>query len=444
MRLNFKKILQEKNISSLVSNMTVAALGLVGFMLLTRVLTKEDFGNWVLFIALSTFFDLLRFGLTQNALVRILTIADPKEEKEQMGTSFVIQLKMQVLITLLCWFIFFGITTFKILINQGYELFLLWYPLLSMGSLGWNNAMSYFQAKQDFNKMMWVRIVAVGGFNLYLFVQLALSQANLKHIVIAHILFNLMASLWCSIKGWDGAKYFKYYSKNAEKNLIGFGRFSMGTLIGSSLLKSADTFIIGLSSVMGPSAIALYAIPLKLTDLLGIPLRSLTMTAYPKMAKFYLEGKIENLKKTFYYYSGSITLIFIPVILLCWALSDHLIILLGGESYKDDQALLNSIFYIFCAYLALLPIDRFTGVLLDSINKPQLNLYKVLFMAAANIIVDFVAVFVFQSLIWVALGTVAFTIIGIILGLYFLNKEIDISGKKIIPESFQFIKSILF
>ena len=73
---------------------------------------------------------------------------------------------------------------------------------------------------------------------------------------------------------------------------MGFGKYAMGTLVGSSLLKSADTFIIGMSAVLGPTAIAIYAIPLKLTDLLGIPLRGFTMTAYPKMAKLFLENKI--------------------------------------------------------------------------------------------------------------------------------------------------------
>ena len=73
--------------------------------------------------------------------------------------------------------------------------------------------------------------------------------------------------------------------KETTKELIDFGKYSMGTLIGSSLLKSADTFIIGLSPVLGSAGIAMYAIPLKLTDLLGIPLRSFAMTAYPRMSK---------------------------------------------------------------------------------------------------------------------------------------------------------------
>ena len=37
-----KKLFQEKNVSSLIANVGTAFLGLIGFMLLTRQMTKED------------------------------------------------------------------------------------------------------------------------------------------------------------------------------------------------------------------------------------------------------------------------------------------------------------------------------------------------------------------------------------------------------------------
>ena len=126
----------------------------------------------MLYLALATFFDLLRFGLTQNALVRMLTVSDADSEKTLLGTAFGIQLKMQVLVSTFCWGVYAILALLKISVSNGYELFLLWYPLLSLASLGWNNAMALFQAKQDFTKMLWVRAIAVGGFNIYLIVNL--------------------------------------------------------------------------------------------------------------------------------------------------------------------------------------------------------------------------------------------------------------------------------
>ncbi|MBT8188463.1 MAG: polysaccharide biosynthesis C-terminal domain-containing protein, partial [Croceitalea sp.] len=87
-------------------------------------------------------------------------------------------------------------------------------------------------------------------------------------------------------------------------------------------------------------------------------------------------------------------------------------------------------------------VDRFTGVLLDSINRPKLNLYKVIFMTIANILVDILAVFLFESLIAVAIGTVLFTLLGIFLGFYYLRKEIKLQSRQIIPEGIFFFKNI--
>ena len=63
-------------------------------------------------------------------------------------------------------------------------------------------------------------------------------------------------------------------------------------------------------------------------------------------------------------------------------------------------------------------------------------------MTLSNIVIDIVAVFVFESLVAVAIGTVFFTLLGIVLGFYFLRKEIQISSRQILPEGLFFFKNI--
>ena len=415
---------------------------MVSFLLLTRGLEKKLFGDWVLYVTLATFFDLLRFGLTSTALVRFSAGEDEEKNKTYLGTSYKIGLIIVGLIALIFIPAYFVIQKFNVEMNDGYLLFITYYPILALLNLSWNNSVSYFQARQKFKLILYLRVSNIGSFVLFLVANNFYLHWGLFEIIIAHLIANLMPSILVFLKRWDGLLYIKRATKESVKEMLDFGKYSMGTLIGSSLLKSADTIIIGLSPILGSVGIAQYAIPLKLTDLLGIPLRSFTITAYPKMSKQSLLGNIEGVKKIFYGYSSTITVLFIPVAIIGFIFAEPLVWFLGGNEYKDTLPLLATIFRIFALYSILLPIDRFTGVALDSINKPRLNFNKVLIMALANIIGDFIAVFVFESLEAVALITVLFTFIGIITGYYYLNKEIKLNIKSFYEEGMLFFKNI--
>lgn len=437
-----KKIVYEKNILSLSTSLIGAFLGLVSFVLLTRSFEKEIFGDWVLYTTLATFADLLRFGLTRNALVRFVSGSNEAGKKAFLGSSYIIGLFMVLLFAIVLWPTYFVLNKLEFEINNGYSMFLFWYPILALVNLSWNNSLSLFQAEQRFKDMLIIRVLSLGSFVLFLTANMLYFHFGLFEVVIAHLISNFIPSVFVAFKKWDGLAFISKSTKQARKEMIDFGKYSMGTLIGSSLLRSADTFIIGLSPFLGSAGIAQYAIPLKLTDLLGIPLRSFTMTAFPRMSKKSLANDIEGLKKTFYAYSGAITILFLPVAVLGFIFAEPLVWALGGNEYKDSLPLLATIFRIFALYSILLPIDRFTGVALDSINKPKFNFYKVVIMALANVIGDVIAVFWFQSLEAVAWVTVLFTIIGIFAGFNYLNKSIQVNFKSIAVEGIGFFKNI--
>ena len=63
-------------------------------------------------------------------------------------------------------------------------------------------------------------------------------------------------------------------------------------------------------------------------------------------------------------------------------------------------------------------------------------------MTISNIVIDLIAVFVLESLVAVAMGTVFFTLLGIFLGFYFLRKEIQIESRHILPEGIFFFKNL--
>ena len=142
----------------------------------------------------------------------------------------------------------------------------------------------------------------------------------------------------------------------------------------------------------------------------------------------------------------SLIYLFIGISLFTFIFAEFFVLVISGSQYLVTDPLTGfnvvDIVRVFSIYGLLLPIDRMTGIALDSINKPKINAIKVFVMVVANVIGDLVAIFVFKSLIFVAIASILFTILGIWMGMYFFNKEITISYKKIFKSGLKFYLSI--
>jgi len=431
----FKKIFKEKNVQSLAGNVIRAGFGFLNFIILARTFDKDIFGEWVLYLTGATFVEMFRFGITKTALVRFLSGADSEETKKLVGSNWMIGLVASVFIAVILYLIYFLFPeTIK---SSGFELFFIWYPLLAFLNLPYNNAMTILQARQEFDKIFYLRFVNSFLFFLGLLLNFLWLHKSLQYVIWYHLFVITLVSVWTMILNYDGIKYIRHVSKKETKTILNFGKYTTLTLIGTNLLKSADTFIIAMSP-LGVTAVALYSIPLKLTDILQIPLRSFVATAFPKMSKASIENNLKMVRYYFYSYGGAITMLFIPVILGCVIFSDFFVLILGGEKYlgidPETGESASLIFKIFAFYTLMLPIDRLTGVGLDSINRPRKNFYKIIFMVLANIIGDLIAVFIFESLLAVAVVTIVFTFLGVVIGYYYLDKEIGLKFKYVFIE----------
>jgi O-antigen/teichoic acid export membrane protein len=441
-RSTLKKIIHEDNFLSLAGNLSISFFGFAGFAMLARSFPVDLFGQYVLFISSGTFIEMFRFGITNTAIIRYLSGADESDRLKFIGSNGLIGFIATLFIglTLLVCYFFFGDSIQK----AGYGLFFTWYPLLAFLNLPFNTALVILQADRKFGKILIIRIINSGGFFLVLAVNYFFLDMTLLQLVIAMLMVNGFASLVCLLLGWDGMRYLRRATKDTTRTLLDFGKYTTFTLIGTNLLRSADTLIISLSP-MGPAAVALYSIPMKLTELQQIPLRSFAATAFPKMSRASMLGKIDEVKSIFYSYSGAITYMFLIISMVTFVFADYFVLILGGAQYMGTDPVTGvntaSIVRVFSLYGLLLPIDRMTGVGLDSINKPGRNLIKVSFMVIANIIGDLIAVFVFKSLISVAIASVFFTIIGVLIGFYFLDKELVINHMKILSEGIEFYKT---
>ncbi len=435
------KIVREDNVLSLTGNLTIAVLGFSGFALLARSLTPNQFAQWVLFIAGGSLVEMLRFGITNNGLVRFLAGASNKDSDVLIGSNVLISLLATVFISALI------VLTNQIfhdsISSSSYRLFFSWYPILAFVNLAWNNATVVLQAKMKYDKILIIKAINSGLFFIVLVVNIKFNF-SIATLVIALLITNLITSLVCIFKSWDGFHLLRKANLTKIKTLLHFGKFSTFTLLGTNLLRNADILIISISP-LGSEAVALFSIPLKLTELQQIPLRSFAATAYPKMSKASLEGKIEEVKSLFNTYAGALTYFFFFLSTITFVFAEEFVVLISGDQYLNIATPgfnIVTIVRILSIYGLLLPIDRMTGIGLDSINKPNINALKVSVMLGANIIGDMIAVYVFESLEMVAVSTLIFTMVGIFLGIYFLKKEFRFSFYEIFKSANIFFTSI--
>lgn len=461
-----KKLLTSNNFLSLANNGLVAVFAFLSFFLLVRALPQETFGEWVLLITTGGFIDMLRFGITRTAVIRFVAGAGENEAKALMGANSLINLISTVFVAAIITAIFLNFE--QQLAGSGFYLFFKWYPLLSLFNLGFNNAQSVLQAKMRFDLMLWLRIANVLTFMFFLIINLWF-RFSVDIIVWAYLLTNLFSSLLASLLNWDGILHTFQANRQSIRTILNFGKYTTGTLIGSNLLKSSDTFIIGLSTFMGPAGVAVYSIPLKLTEIIEIPLRSFAGTAFPSMSKAAIEGNLGEAKRIFYQNAGATTLLMIPLMAINFIFAEQIVWFLGGSDYVVSA----NVFRVFCIYGLLLPIDRFIGVGLDSINMPRQNFYKVLVMALFNIVGDIIVVFglsqiilgtslffliaqgispddayriahgfsLIKSLELVAIVTILFTLLGIVVGYSYMNNALKLDKSAIFAEGIKVIKN---
>lgn len=429
---HFKKNETKRNtFLSLFGNLLYSVLGFIGIALLARSLQLSEYGDWVIYLSAGSLLEMMRLGFIHTALVRFSSGTSEHEQKQYIASSWIIGLIFSAILSLSIFLIFLITYFFKI--QTSYHYFLMYYPILTIIGLPLSIATSILQFKMKFGKMLQLRFMSM-SLNLIVFISAYVFKLHVETVILFHLLSNLISSIYTISVKWSGIELIKFYTKEKIKELSHFGKFSLGTLIGTNLLKSADTFI--LAFMLGADSAALYSIPLKLTETFEILLRSIVSVALPKMSNFSIKSQNHEVKRVFQDYSGMLTFTYIPVMLFCFIFAENLLSILGGQEYMQ----MANVFRVFCFYGLLLPIDRFTGVTLDCLNMPFYNFKKVLVMALFNIVFDIFVLHYTNDLMWVAFGTVLTTSIGIILGVRFLKKSFDTNILNILKSGLSFIK----
>lgn len=428
-------MLRSQKLLSFASNGIGAVLGLASFALLARTLSKTELGVWAIFMAVATLSDMLRNGWVGKPLIKFYAEQeDESQRREVLGTAWYMGIIASLVLGLIVTLAFLGIAYWGH--NEDYYLYALFFPPLILVNLPMNMARWVLNAKIRFDQMMWLRIFLQAVF----FIGIGLEyyfNFGLWFIFLSYLSASFFSSIVTLIKGWGRIRDLPYRSKVRQRELATFGKYSMGSMVSGSLLRSSDTFIIGI--FLGERAVALYEVPMRLVNLIDIPLRALVSYSFPMLSGAFRQKSGAEFQEQFERAVGFAFLLLLPVALLTFVFAETLVVLMGGEEYREAALIMR----VFSIYMGFTAVDRYVGVGLDVVNRPRRNYYKVLVMLAINVLGDLIVVQLTNQVHWVAFVTIFTFSGGAIYGSYYLHQFVKIIPGKIIRMGIKELQKIV-
>jgi O-antigen/teichoic acid export membrane protein len=417
-----KALFRNRHFMSLAGNGVMAVFSVLTYSILYRFLSEADMGNWVFFQSAFLLLDTFRTGLLQTALIKFYSGADKARQLCVAGSSWYIGLLVTgsfVVLNLVAMLFASYFTDLGVLV------LLRWFGLCLAVTMPLNVAIWILQAEQRFDHILYIRLLNQGSFIILIFILYLVHQVYLTHIIIAFILSSLLTSVVAVTAGWARVNTLRYRTNEVIREVFHFGKYSFGTFLCANLLRSSDTFII--KFMLGPAALAIYNLPSRLLEIIEIPLRSGFATAMPSMSAAINRGRQGEVVTILKKYVGLLTLLFIPITIGVLLFADNIVGLIGGGKYVGTAA--ANIYRIMIVCSLTFPLERFLGITLDLINKPQLNLVKVILALAVNVTADIVCIHFMHNIYGAAVASTFTLTASALYGYIVLRRFLPINFK---------------
>jgi O-antigen/teichoic acid export membrane protein len=407
--------LNNKHFLALTGNVVISVVSVLTISLLLHTMAKADVGMWFFFLSINGLADALRNGFLSTGTIKFYAGVPKERADEVLGSVWFLGVGMTMALVLLnlCAVPFTGIIK-----SQQAILVIEWFGATVLSSLPYNVAFWILLADEDYLSILWLRLLNGGSMIIILAVMAYLGKLSLQNLLLINFLTNCLTSL--------AAVFFRYAkvstafrrTKKTMLELTNFGKYSMATNLSSSLLGNSDAFII--TAMLGPAALAIFNVPLRLMEVIEVLLRTFVGTGMSGMAIAYNNGNMGELLNITKKYAGMLTLLFIPMAIGAFFLADIPIAIYAGKQYVHSEA--ANIFRILMVMAIFYPIDRFNGVTLDILHKPQVNFQKVIIMIVVNVAVTMGGIYVLKNIYGAAITSPIPIMAGLGFGYYQLKK----------------------
>ncbi|SEI73603.1 Membrane protein involved in the export of O-antigen and teichoic acid [Cyclobacterium xiamenense] len=346
-------------------------LGFVGFMLLVRILSPEDFGVWVLLITITAILDMARNGFIQNGMIKFIVGKNSAVQRKIQTAALLLNTSLTLLILVLLVLaasplarLFHAPKLAEILTIYAWVL-----PVLVFHT----HNLVLMQARYDFKAYFLAGI----SKSLPFFLIIALSYLFKQELSLYALAWyqNAAFALATLMSAYQVRTYFRVQWKAKNywlAKVFHFGKYVFGTNLISMLTNGLDKFLLG--ALLSPVQVAMANSAGRVMNVVEIPVNSIASISYPKAAEAHDSKQTASLGTLYEKTLGMMLSLTIPFWLFCLLFAQQIILLIAGEAYLEAVPFLR-----IMAFLALIkPFDRQSGVFLDAIGKPFINMIMVL------------------------------------------------------------------
>lgn len=359
--------------------------GFGGFYLLVRILSKEDFGNWVLYVTLSMIFEMAKAGFLQNGLIMHLVRAEDSEYAQILSSSWFLNALVGVISILLLVILANPLASMWSLPSFPQLVFIM--ALLQLPMILFIQSNIVLQAHMDFASILRISLFRQGSFFIVIVgLWLTKTQITIQNLAWLQFALTCLASLYAYNLTKTHWRPLVKLNKLWTLKLFHYGKFVLGTNLASTLNSSLDKFILG--ALLSPVQVATSNVAARLLNFIEVPINSIATVVFPKSAEKAANEGPESLKKLFEESVGIMLSMTIPFFIILFIFAPWVVHIVAGDQYSDAAQFLRIILV-----LALLkPFDRQSGVFLDALGKPQINLMSVLFSLSTTIVLSWVLI----------------------------------------------------
>ncbi|MCD9017727.1 flippase [Fulvivirgaceae bacterium QH1ED-6-2] len=398
--------------------------GVGSFMILTRMLPKDEFGIWSLFLSITTLFEVARNGLIQNALIKYLNSND-RPDHPSITTASVYLNIILTLISLVAIYFLADLSAMLFETDKIKPLFY-GYMLISVILAPYSQFEFLQQANFRFQGIFVSTFVRQGLFFVGVVVAfLAGWEITLTYLILGQTAALAVATIVSYFFTRDYLALDYRYRAEWIWKLFHYGKYVFGTNISGKIFSSMDQILLG--SMISTSSVADYNAAVRITMLVDVPTSSAAQVVFPQSARIANQNDKHALRLLYEKSVAVILLFLIPFVIGIFLFPKLIVYIIAGGAYYETIDILR----VTILYSVLVPFTRQSGTIWDSMGLPRFSFYFTLAIALLNIALNYFFILQF-GVIGAAYGTFASYFIGFVGTLVVMRRMLGVQLSEIL------------